>query len=123
MSHTEFDAREISLAAPPDGSRILLGYRDANLNTVTIALSADMVRRTLEGLLRCAASAGTPEMAAVVQTLSIREIRAQVEHGLATLDYELEAGIRMKQTIDSDTALALSTALSSVHPNQSAQKH
>lgn len=115
-TNQEIEPREISLARTPDGSRILVGYRDAALNTITIALSADMVRRTLEELLRCAASVGNPAMAAAVQTISIREIHAIVEQGIANLRYELEAGIRLQSTIGFDAALQMADELAKARP-------
>ena len=105
-----------------------LFYRMPDSSTVAIALTPDMLERTLRNLVACVASSPNAAAASRAQLLGIRNVTAQVAHGaLVTLRYELELGVTLETSIEPSEAEALasqlSAAASSVPSSVAPSKH
>lgn len=90
--------------------------------SVSVAnIDADFVRAMLMTLMNIVAKSDSPVVKGLAQLLTIREVSGQIEHGLATLTYELEGleGVSIQSTLPADSARALAQALATARTDPS----
>ncbi len=94
----------------PDGSvELAIQYADKTHRAGMIG--PELVAQMLATLINLVPQATDPSLRRHGQLLAIREVAGRVDHGIATLSYELEAGVQLQSTISADSARALSLAL------------
>ena len=95
-----------------DGS-VQLAIRYADNTHRAGVIAPDLVAQMLVTLMTSIPQAKDPNLKKWAQLLAIREVSGRVEHGLATLTYELEGAqdVQLSSTIPADSARALSQAL------------
>jgi hypothetical protein len=96
----------------PDGS-IQLALKFANSAPQVAIIAPELVAQMLATLMHLVPRSNDPDVKKWAQLLAIREVSGRVEHGLATLTYQLEGadGVELTSTIEADCATALSLAL------------
>ncbi len=104
-------AKELELAPGPDGG-VLIRFTAENGKPLDVSLSPTLVGQLLVTLLHGISHSQEPELRKLAQFLTIREVSAHVEYGLATLSYELECGLQLTSTLEADSCMALSAELS-----------
>lgn len=95
-----------------DGSvQLAILYAD-NTHRVAI-IGPELIAQMLATLMSLIPQAKDKQLRKWGQLLAIREVSGRVEHGLATLTYELEGadGVQLTSTLPADSARALSLAL------------
>jgi hypothetical protein len=104
--------KDFELGELPDGS-FQLGLRYADGSSRVGIVSPDLLASMLVTLMTAIPQAKDANVKKWAQALTIREVSGRVEHGLATLTYELEGAqdVRLTSTIPADCATALSQAL------------
>lgn len=102
--------RDFRFSQLPDGSIELAIRYDDETHRMGI-MAPDLVALMLATLINLVPQAIDPKLKRHGQLLAIREVAGRVDHGIATLSYELEAGVQLESTISVDSAKALSVAL------------
>lgn len=110
--------KEISMGELPNGN-IQLALRTEPPHSV-YEINPEVAGQLLMTLIVSMGKSKNQEFRKLLQLLSIREVSAQVEHGIATLSYELECGAEIQSTLSADSckALALELSKASVSPNR-----
>lgn len=104
--------KDFDLGELPDGSfQFALRYADGTSRVGIV--SPNLLAAMLVTLMTVIPQAKDANVRKWAQALTIREVSGRVEHGLATLTYELEGAqdVQLSSTIPADSARALSQAL------------
>lgn len=96
----------------PDGS-IQLALKYAGDKPKVAIVSPELIAQMLATMMHLVPRSKDPNLKKWAQLLTIREVSGRVEHGLATLTYQLEGGdgVELTSTLPADSAKALSLAL------------
>ena len=107
---------EVQIVGDASTGDVIQRYRQTDGSVVAIRLTPDLIGQVLAQLLQ--SCAGSPHTATrkAAEPVAIQSIEAEIQHGIATLRYELACGIFLQTTIGCEKALELSRTLSKARP-------